>query len=202
MKGVVEMLCLMKIADVLICSVVLMLLSTQTVFGFEIDFSDSAVMGVARGIALVIFVKVLISITGSGIRRFRDYASGGGSYSDRETRRALREQRKAKRANRSSKVYDRYGSNGVDSSISDQAFEAMVNMGDSIRRAGSWVGRQITKPVRLLKNRLNVAKDVVKASKAPTVKNIANAGSSLAGGIANEKKILLGLDKKAQEPKK
>lgn len=195
------MLCLMKIADVLICSVIVMLISTQTVFGFEIDFSDSAVMGVARGIGLVIFVKVLISITGSGIRRFRDYASGG-SYRDSETRRALREQRKAKRANRSSKVYDRYGSNGVDSSISDQAFEAMVNMGDSIRRAGSWVGRQITKPVRLLKNRLNVAKDVVKASKAPTVKNIANAGSSLAGGITNEKKILLGLDKKAQEPKK
>lgn len=195
MKGVVEMLCLMKIADVLICSVIVMLISTQTVFGLEIDFTDSAVLSIARGIGLVIFVKVLISLTGSGLDRLRNRGDGAYGYGgDRSLRKAQRAQNRANKKNKRSKVYGGYDSNGVAASFGDKALEAVIDLGYGIGRAGAWVGKQITKPIRWFKNRASMAKDLVVASQAPTADNIAKAGGTVLGGLNNERKILMGTD--------
>ncbi len=189
----------MKKLEVFIWSLMLTIFSTQTVFGASIDFSDDAVLGIARGIAIVVFVKVLISLTGSGLDRLRNRGDGAYGYGgDRSLRKAQRAQNRENRKSKRSKVYGGYDSNGVAASLGDKAIEAVVDLGYGIGRAGAWVGKQITKPFRWFKNRAGMAKDLVVAAKAPTANNIAKAGGTLAGGINNERKIIMGTDNESK----
>lgn len=183
----------MKKIETLLWSMLLTVFSTQTVFADSFTSADEAAFIFAKAVALVIFVKLLLSITGSGLERFkemRDGRAGGLSGSDRALK---REQRRARR-DRRSKVYGGYDSDGVSAGLGEKAIEAVAELGYGVARAGSWVGNQIAKPFKWFKNRAGMAKDLVVAAEAPTVSNIAKAGGTLAKGIDNERKIITGKD--------
>lgn len=188
----------MKKIEIWLYSVLLVLFSTQTVFGLSLDFSDSSFLMVGRAIALIVFVKVFMGVTEMGINRFKSRKANGSYGGDKGLRKAQRAQNRANKKNKRSRVYGGYDSNGVAADLSDKAFEAMIDLGYGVRRAGAWVGKQVTKPFRWFKNRAGMAKDLVVAAKAPTVSNIAKAGGTLAGGINNERKIIMGTDKESK----